>query len=130
MISGIYASAAAFLIVWLSLNVIKIRRQKQVNIGDGDDIDLRTAMAAQSNAVEYIPIALLLLFVLEDNGANVMLVHILGILLIIGRVIHAKALLTGNLRTRVLGMQITIWVIVGLAIANLMFLPYEKLISL
>lgn len=87
-------------------------------------------MAAQSNAVEYIPIALLLLFVLEDNGANVMLVHILGFLLIIGRVIHAQALLTGNLRTRVLGMQITIWVIVGLAIANLIFLPYEKLISL
>lgn len=124
MASAIYASLSAFLVVWLSLNVIKARRTKQVSVADGGDDELKTAMAAQSNALDYLPIALLLLFTLEYNRALLVLVHTLGIVLLVGRVIHAKAMLTNNLQRRVLGMQITIWVIIGLAIANLFFIPY------
>ncbi len=128
MTSAIYASLSAFLIVWLSLNVIKVRRTKQVSLGDGGDAELKTAMAAQSNALEYLPISLLLLFALEYNGAFLVLVHSLGVLLLVGRVIHARAMLTSNLKRRVLGMQITIWVLIGLALANLIFIPYGKLL--
>jgi uncharacterized membrane protein YecN with MAPEG domain len=127
--SAIYASLSAFLIVWLSLNVIKVRRTKQVSVGDGGDTELKTAMAAQSNALEYIPISLLLLFAFEYNGAFLVLVHTLGVLLLVGRVIHARAMLTSNLKRRVLGMQITIWVLIGLALANLIFIPYGKLVQ-
>jgi len=70
MISVIYASLSAFLIFWLSLNVIKKRKINQVGIGDGGNKELMISIAAQSNAVEYIPIALLLLFALEYNKAN------------------------------------------------------------
>ncbi|WP_296900330.1 MAPEG family protein [Thiohalocapsa sp.] len=126
MTSAIYASLSAFLVVWLSLNVIKVRRAKQVSVGDGGDDELKTAMAAQSNALEYLPISLLLLFALEYNGAFLILVHTLGIVLLIGRLIHAKAMLTSDLQRRVLGMQITIWVIIGLAIGNLVFIPYGQ----
>ncbi|UHD16339.1 MAPEG family protein [Thiocapsa bogorovii] len=52
MTTTIYASLSEFLIVWLSLNVIKVRRTKQVSVGDGGDAELKTAMAAQSNALE------------------------------------------------------------------------------
>ncbi|MFB1488637.1 MULTISPECIES: MAPEG family protein [unclassified Thiocapsa] len=128
MTSAIYASLSAFLIVWLSLNVIKVRRTKQVSVGDGGDAELKTAMAAQSNALEYLPISLLLLFALEYNGAFLVLVHSLGVLLLVGRVIHARAMLTSHLKRRVLGMQITIWVLIGLALANLIFIPYGKLV--
>jgi hypothetical protein len=128
MTSAIYASLSAFLVVWLSLNVIKVRRAKQVSVGDGGDDELKTAMAAQSNALEYLPISLLLLFALEYNGAFLILVHTLGIVLLIGRLIHAKAMLTSDLQRRVLGMQITIWVIIGLAIANLFFIPYGNFV--
>ena len=83
-------------------------------------------MAAQSNALEYIPIALILLFALEYNNAPLLIVHAFGLLLLTGRVIHANAILTDNLRKRVLGMQITIWVLIGLAITNLVFIPYGK----
>mgnify|MGYP001813215706 FL=1 len=126
MTSALYASLSAFIIVWLSLNVIKTRRERKISIGDGDDTRLRIAIAAQLNAVEYIPIALLLLILLEYNGANLVVVHIFGLLLITGRVIHASAILTENMNNRVRGMQITIWVLIGLAIANLLFLPYDK----
>lgn len=126
MTSALYASLSAFIIVWLSLNVIKTRRERKISIGDGEDTRLRIAIAAQLNAVEYIPIALLLLILLEYNGANLVVVHIFGLLLITGRVIHASAILTENMNNRVRGMQITIWVLIGLAIANLLFLPYDK----
>ena len=130
MTSAVYASIAAFIIVWLSLNVIKVRTAKQISMGDGGDQDLITAIAAQFNAIEYIPIALLLLFSLEYSNANLILVHALGSALIIGRVIHAKAILAGNLKSRVLGMQITIWTIIGLAIANILYLLYNWIAAL
>jgi hypothetical protein len=66
--SVIYVSLSALLIVWLSLNVIKVRRKKQVSVGDGDDIELITAMAAQANTLEYLPIALLLLCLYASNS--------------------------------------------------------------
>ena len=130
MTSAIYASASAFLIVWLSLNVIKVRTAKRIILGDGNDEELLTAIAAQLNAIEYIPIALLLLFSLEYNDANLIIVHALGIALIIGRIVHAKGLLSGNLNARVLGMKITIWTIVGLAATNLIFIPYGLTLNL
>ena len=125
MTSVIYASIGAFIIVWLSLHVIKIRTAKNIILGDGEDNELITAIAAQMNAVEYIPIALLLLFALEYNNAHLILVHILGITLIAGRIIHAKGLLSSVLKLRVLGMQITIWTIIALAVINILYLLYE-----
>lgn len=130
MTSVIYASVSAFLITWLSLNVIRKRRENKVSIGDGGNVELKTAIAAQSNAIEYIPIALLLLFALEYNEANVLIVHFLGLSLITGRIIHARGILSDTLNVRVLGMQITFFTIIVLAITNLIYLPYEKIFKL
>jgi len=127
MISAMYASLGALLIIGLSLNVIKQRRANKVSIGDGDCQVLKIAMAAQSNAVEYIPIALILLFALEYNQANIMLVHMFGVALIISRLIHAIAISNENLKYRVLAMQITIFIIIGLAISNFIYLPIDAL---
>lgn len=125
MISAIYAGILALLIVWLSLNVIKTRRANKVILGDGGLPALQNAIRAQGNAIEYIPISLVLLVLLELSGVTYLLVHLAGIALIIGRVIHAKGLLTENLRYRVLGMQFTIFTIIGLASANIFFSLYK-----
>jgi uncharacterized membrane protein YecN with MAPEG domain len=130
MISPIYAALGALLIIWLSLGVIKVRRANQISVGDGDNEELKTAMGAQSNAVEYIPIAILLLYGVESNGASAWLVHALGMALILGRVIHARALVSNDLKGRVLGMQITIYAIIALAAANVLYLPYGNLLGL
>jgi hypothetical protein len=127
MTSVIYASLLAFLICWLSLNVIKKRWKYKIDMGDGENKELKVAMAAQSNAIEYIPIALLLLFALEYNQANILIIHLLGIALVTGRIIHARSLLLANFNGRVLGMQITIYTILGLAILNIVYLPYSQL---
>lgn len=130
MTSAIYASLSAFLICWLSLNVIKKRRGNSVSIGDGGNDELKTAIAAQSNAIEYVPITLLLLFALEYNAANIWIIHLFGVALITSRVIHARNLLSNNLSGRVLGMQITIYTIIGLAVLNIVYLPYSHLFKL
>jgi uncharacterized protein len=121
MISSIYAALAALWIVWLSLGVIKVRRARQVKLGDGNEPELQAAIRAQGNATEYIPIALILLVLLELNSAYAALIHVGGIALLAGRIVHAKGLLTDNLRYRVLGMQTTIFTIIGLAVANVVY---------
>ena len=129
MTSVIYASLSAFLIFWLSLNVIKARGRNRIKYGDGGNEELQIARVAQSNAVQYIPIALLLLFALEYNNANIWGVHILGVALITGRLIHARGILSDNLKWRVRGMQVTLYTILGLATINILYLPYSKLFS-
>lgn len=128
MTSVIYASFGALLIIWLSLNVIKHRRVNKISIGDDKNEILKISIAAQSNAIEYIPIAVLLLFALELNKGNLLLVHALGILLIAGRILHARAFLSDNMKGRVLGMQMTLFVIITLAAVNLIYLPYAKIL--
>ena len=129
MISSIYAGILALLIVWLSLNVIKLRRANKVRLGDGGIPQLQNAIRAQGNATEYVPIALVLLVLLELSGAYPLLVHLGGAAIIIGRLLHAKGLLTDNLRFRVLGMQITIFTIVSLAVSDMGFGLYKLLVS-
>ena len=121
MITSIYASLSALLIVRLTLSVIKIRRKNRISVGDGGNEELQLAIRTHANAVEYIPIALLLLLMLELNGAPKILIHLLGATLITGRIIHAIGIPAKNLKKRVLGMQITIFLLIGLAILNIVF---------
>lgn len=125
MISSLYAALSALLIVWLSLRVITLRRAKKVRLGDGGEPELQAAIRAQGNATEYIPIALILLFLLETNGAYTALLHAGGIAILAGRLLHARGLLTDDLSYRILGMQVTIFTLVGLALANLGYVAYR-----
>lgn len=127
MISAIYASLSVPIIVWLSLHVIKVRQQNHISVGDAGNVALQTAMGAHANAVENLPIGLLLLFALEFNAANLWLIHGFGLALLGSRLIHARGLLGEVMRLRVLGMQITIFSLIGLACANLLYLPYDRL---
>ena len=121
MITSIYASLLTLLVVRLSISVIKLRRKNRISVGDGGIEELQLAIRTHSNAVEYIPIALLLLLTLELNGATKILIHLLGATLMIGRIIHSMGLSAKNLQKRVLGMQITIYLLIALAILNIVF---------
>ena len=126
MITSLYASISALLIVRLSLSVIKLRRKNRISVGDGGNEELQLAIRTHSNAVEYIPIVLLLLLTLELNGAPKILIHLMGATLIIGRIIHSIGLPAKNLQKRVLGMQITIFLLIALALLNILFLFFNE----
>ena len=120
MITGIYAALAALLIVILALKVIGLRRQYKVALGDGGNQDLLAAIRAHANAVEYLPIGLLLLLLLELSQGPAWLIHLLGSLFIIGRLIHANGVSKAIIPRRIIGMQITIWLLIMMAILNLL----------
>lgn len=127
MISSFYASLLALLIVWLSVRVIKLRRAKKIRLGDGGDPELQVAIRAQGNATEYIPLSLVLLALSEISGAPMALVHAGGIAVLTGRLLHARGLIAGNLRYRVLGMKFTVFALLGLAAVNFGYAVYSGL---
>jgi len=69
-------------------------------------------MHAHANFAEYVPILLLLVAGAIVLGANAYFVHGYGIVLIAGRLLHAKALYDGTIPLRVAGMLATFAVIV------------------
>lgn len=95
-VSAIYIGLNAILMIVLAYIVIKNRQRTEVGIGDGGDEGLQAAIRAHANFVEYVPMALLLILVLEIMGAWVVLLHLLGATLTIGRVAHAHGLITGK----------------------------------
>jgi uncharacterized membrane protein YecN with MAPEG domain len=130
VVTAVYTALLALLVVWLSLHVIKLRRAKKIRLGDGGDAELQGAIRAQANATEYIPLSIILLFLLEMSGGHVALLHAGGIAIITGRVLHARGLLADALRLRVLGMQFTLFAIIGLALACLASAGYGYLIQI
>jgi len=127
MITALYASILAILIIWLAVQVIKQRRLNQIAYADGGGEALQIARSAQSNATEYIPITLILMALLEFNSAYPTWIHLTGIIFVIGRIIHARGILKEDLKRRVRGMQVTFLVILSLVVLNMIYLPYDKL---
>lgn len=129
MITGLYALLFAALIIQLSLKVIGFRRKHRVSLGHGDHDELESAIAAQHNATEYIPIALVMMLTLELSEAPFWMIHLTGVLLLTGRLMHAAGMLKADMPLRVRGMQITIYTMIGLILLNGIFLPYEELLG-
>ncbi|HQS11397.1 MAG TPA: MAPEG family protein [Xanthobacteraceae bacterium] len=92
MITGLYAALCAFLILALSLRIVALRRRLRVGIGDGGDAGLARAIRAQANAIEYIPLLLVMLLIAENNGAGMVFVHACGMVLLLARLLHAVGL--------------------------------------
>ena len=92
MLTGLYAALCALLILVLSLRIVALRRKLRIGIGDGGDAGLSRAIRAQANAIEYVPLLLVMLLIAENNGAGVGFVHACGAGLFIARVLHAVGL--------------------------------------
>lgn len=116
-VTALYAALCAILILALAARVIVLRWSTKTGIGDGGDRRLARAIRVHGNAVEYVPIALLLLLVAELSGASPALLHGCGAALVAARVAHAQGL-TGTAGTsigRFLGTTVTFLVIATLA---------------
>jgi hypothetical protein len=85
----LYAGLAALLFLYLSVRVIGTRQSEKVSVGDGANKAMIKAMRTQSNCAEYAPISLLLLLLVELQGAPTWAVHALGVMFLAGRLLHA-----------------------------------------
>ena len=120
-ITGLYASLLALIIIWLCYKVVVFRRIKGVDLGDaGDERGVRH-IRAQQNAVEYIPIILILFAAYELNGGNHWLLHGIGLAVVFARIIHPLGLVSkkGISFGRFYGTLITWLVILLLAGLNI-----------
>ena len=93
-ITALYAGLNALLAIALSVNVVLSRARRKIDLGDGDNISLLQVIRAHANNAEYVPLALVLLALIEMTGAPPLALHIIGILLTLGRLLHAKGLLS------------------------------------
>jgi uncharacterized membrane protein YecN with MAPEG domain len=75
--------------VVLALRVVMQRRKGAIGLGDGGDRDLQQCIRVHANAIENLPLALLMLLVLELRGIPAPWLHGLGAALILARILHA-----------------------------------------
>ncbi len=99
--------------------------QYRVAYGDGGFSELQSAIRIHGNAVEYIPVALVLLLFMEMNGAETWMVHICGIILIAGRLMHYYGFHHRLFRWRRAGMSATWCALLLMVLANLWYMPWS-----
>ncbi|WP_117233039.1 MAPEG family protein [Vibrio maerlii] len=126
MVTALYAAFLSLLIIYLTVQVIKQRRANLVSYADGGVEELQIARSAHSNAVEMIPITLIMMGFAEFNGTPLWLIHIVGVAFCIGRVMHAKAVLAQTFKLRKIGMILSFLCLIVLAVANVVYLPWSN----
>ncbi len=129
-LTAIYAAILTFVYVKLALNVINLRHQNKVSLGDGSREDLQQAIRSHGNFAEYVPLGLILLGCLEANHIHWTIILLLGGLFTTGRLYYAKAFLeeTPNMELREKGMKYTLWGLLALATTNVVALIIQKIL--
>ena len=88
-ITLIYAGLLGLLFLLLSFWVVKRRAQFRVMIGEGEAPEMLAAIRAHGNFAEYVPLTLLLMALCELAGVGALWLHLGGVLLLVGRILHA-----------------------------------------
>ncbi len=84
---------AGLLVLWflvLAWRVIR-RRGHGISLGDGGDPAMLRVIRGHANFAEYVPLALLLMAILELSNFAAYVLHGLGATLLIGRLLHGYA---------------------------------------
>lgn len=120
-VTALYASLLAILLLVLAAYVVRTRIREKVPLGDASNKAMLRAVRVHANAVENIPIALVLMLLLELNGGNAVALHAYGEVLFVGRVMHAWGMVQQNTvnRWRQFGTALTWLVTLGLSVSLL-----------
>jgi len=121
-ITGLYVALGVLLVLVLAIRVVVRRWTLRIGIGDGDDKELRKRIRAHGNAVEYLPIGLLALLLLDLDGTTPVLLHACGIALIVARIAHAIGLSRtgGTSPERFFGITLTFLTLLAMAVLLLL----------
>jgi uncharacterized membrane protein YecN with MAPEG domain len=120
------AGAAALLNIWLGYRVGQMRAAHKILIGDGGNEPLTARMRAQANFIEYTPLFLILLGLVELAIGSQLWLWIVAIFFILARIAHGLGMdrpRPDPLRLRMIGTIVTALILVGLAFYAIA-LPY------
>jgi len=92
MITALYAGLLGIISLALSAMAGTKRPKLGISVGDGGNPEMLLAMRRHANFTEYVPLALILLALLEVNDVSAMAIHVMGAGLVIARIAHAVGL--------------------------------------
>ena len=120
IVTPFYTGLLALIFFVLSMRVVQVRGR--VSLGDGGDPTVLRRMRGQANFAEYVPLILLMMAFLELRHVGSLWLHLIGVSLVVGRVLHGIALsftakwyfgrFAGTLLTFVLLIGCALWCIV------------------
>ena len=100
----------ALLLLFLASYVIAGRVKFKIDLGDGGNETIRRRIRAQANFMEYVPLALILLLLMETGAIGPRwLIVATGATLVVARLWHAQGLLSkpGVSAGRFMGTNLT-----------------------
>jgi uncharacterized protein len=87
-ITATYLALLALLYTVLALQVGRLRQRDRTAFGDNGSKQLRSAIRAHANFIEYVPIIALMVAMLEMSGLAAIWVHLLMAALLVSRLLH------------------------------------------
>ncbi|TFF19838.1 glutathione metabolism protein [Jiella endophytica] len=120
-IAALYAAILTPVFLALSVRVVLRRNSLATIIGDGGDAALRRRIRVHGNFCEYTPMGLILLALAESLATPAWALHVAGLALVAGRLLHAYGVsqLAEIIGWRIVGMAATFASLVVSAIACL-----------
>ncbi len=91
-VTAFYTGLMVLWLAVLSVPVLRLRFKYRVSTGSGGYRALELAQRIHGNAAEWTPLGLAPILVLELLAASPWLLHGLGVLLLVARVLHAAGL--------------------------------------
>ena len=96
-----------FVFIALSINAAFTRRKSGLAVGEGDNETLLRAVRAHGNFVEYTPMFLISLFLIDHVSKNCEYILVIGSGFILGRISHATSMFLKKGILRITGMFLT-----------------------
>jgi hypothetical protein len=120
-ITALYAGVLALIIVALAINVTRHRAKLRVPMGDGGNPQMLRMIRLHGNAIEYLPLGLLLMAIFEINGGWHWALHVAGVALVVARGLQSWGMWSTQMPNlgRVSGQSLTWVTIAALALLNL-----------
>jgi len=112
-ITSALAGFAALFLVLLSFPIANHRRGARISFGDAGDEAFHRKIRAQANFIEYTPLAILAIGLIEFNGFPQIYVCVLAAALVLARVLHAIGLIWNVFIARAVGAVLTFLVLLG-----------------
>ncbi|MEM7283204.1 MAG: MAPEG family protein [Pseudomonadota bacterium] len=92
IITSLFAGILGLMSMWLSAGAGGMRGKTGISIGDGGNTEMLLAMRKHQNFTEYVPLALILIGLLEMAGTNEIALYVMGSLLVLARLAHGLGL--------------------------------------
>ena len=120
----LFTALHILLLLCLLVPISRHRYRLRIGIGDGGDASLQRKIRVHANFIEYAPLALLMLGLLELSGLAATWLWLFGTVLLLGRVMHAVgfSLKAGYSFGRFYGTALTWLVLLAMALAGLWLL--------